>query len=279
MNLKKDQMALSNYPYYKHSFNYTLDSLQRLGAEAIELYCCYPHFHIDDAGLPQVTALKKNLQIRSMHPICLTPEQGKYPINIAAEDPIARNRSIQTYIKCIQYASELECPTVQFHAGYNLLDCNYSKTWHRSVDSLNHLTDIAEGYGVTIIMEAAHKLATILNSSNHIVKMVNEINSPNLRGMIDTLCLAHCSEDIHTALKNIGSDSVHHIHFSDCLTSHPKNHLIPGEGDMDLEEILQTLDKINYQGYITIEIKTPYEYNPEEAMRKSAEWLRTRLAG
>ena len=34
MTLRKKQLALSNYPYYKHSFNYTLDSLQHLGATA-----------------------------------------------------------------------------------------------------------------------------------------------------------------------------------------------------------------------------------------------------
>lgn len=277
MPLRKKQLALSNYPYYKHSFNYTLDSLQHLGATAIELYCCYPHFHIDDADLPHVAALKKNLGTHGMHPICLTPENGKYPINIAAEDPIARSRSIKTYAKCIQYANELECPTVQFHAGFNLLDCDYNKTWQRSVDSLNYLADIAEGYGVTITMEAAHKLATILNSSSQIAKMVAEIGSPNLTGMIDTLCLAHCNEDIHTAVKNIGPERIHHFHFSDCITTQPKNHLIPGSGDMDLDEILHVLSDINYKSYITIEIKSPYEYNPEEATRSSAEWILERL--
>ena len=59
--MKKSQLALSNYPYYKHSWKYTLESLHKLGAEAIELYCCDPHFHIDDVGLPEVSAMKKDL--------------------------------------------------------------------------------------------------------------------------------------------------------------------------------------------------------------------------
>ena len=46
---------------------------------------------------------------------------------------------------------------------------------------------------------------------------------------------------------------------------------------MDLDEILHVLSDINYKSYITIEIKSPYEYNPEEATRSSAEWILERL--
>ena len=278
MSLKKSQLALSNYPYFKHSFDYTFDSLERLGAEAIELYACDPHFHIDDTDLPQVIAVKKSLRKRGLRPICLTPEQVKYPINIAAENPVARKRSIGTYVKCIQYAHELECPTVQFHAGFNLLDRDNNKTWQRSIESLYYLADIAEGYGVTITMESAHKLCTVLTGSDKVAQMVDDVGSPNLRGMIDTLCLVYCNEDAKTAIRNIGPEHLRHVHFSDCYISHPKDHLIPGEGDMDLEGVLGALDRAGYGGYITIEMLTPYEYNPEEAMSKAADWMRARLA-
>ncbi|MEA5001876.1 MAG: sugar phosphate isomerase/epimerase family protein [Christensenella sp.] len=276
--MKKSQLALSNYPYYKHSTQYTLASMQKLGANAIELYCCEPHFHIDDVKLPEVAAMKNQLKKRNMFPICLTPEQVKYPINIAATNPFARKRSIETYVKVLQCAHELESPTVQFHAGYALLDENRDIVWQRSLESLTYLSRIAEGYGITIVMESAHRLCTILNSSADVEKMVKQVDSPNLKGMIDTLCLIYCSEDIDTAIKNIGVEDLRHIHFSDCYVEKPKEHLVPGEGTMDLDHVIDALDKIDYKGYITLELLSPHEYNPERATKAGADWLRARLS-
>lgn len=276
--MKKSQLALSNFPYYKHSTQYTLDSLQRLGAGAIELYCCYPHFHIDDVKMPDVVAFRKELNRRNMFPVCLTPEQSKYPINIAAANPFARKRSIETYVKVLQYASELECPTVQFHAGFALLDEDRDIVWQRSFEAMCHLANIAEGYDITIVMESAHRLSTILNSSADIARMVKQVNSPNLKGMIDTLCLVHCGEDVDTAIDNIGIENLKHIHFSDCYVDKPKDHLVPGEGSMNLDAVINALDRIEYKGYISLEMLSPHEYHPEESMKKSAEWLRARLS-
>ena len=41
-NLKMEQIALANFVYTKYSLKYTLDSLQRLGAKAIEFYTADP---------------------------------------------------------------------------------------------------------------------------------------------------------------------------------------------------------------------------------------------
>lgn len=58
-HLKASQVAVSNYPYFKYSLEYTLDSLERMGGSHMEFYACYPHLHVDDAGISQVKAVKK----------------------------------------------------------------------------------------------------------------------------------------------------------------------------------------------------------------------------
>jgi len=49
-------------------------------------------------------------------------------------------------------------------------------------------------------------------------------------------------------------------------------HLIPGTGSIDFKKIFKSINDINYQGYITVELY-PYQNNPEEAARKSLEFL------
>ena len=278
-HLKQSQIALSNFPYYKHSLTYTLDSLERLGAEAIELYACDPHFHIDDCDLPQVRALKKMLRDRGLRPICVTPEQVKYPINIASVNPVCRKRSMETYTTVIQYASELECPTVQFFAGWGPLDEEYEKAWARSVDSMGYLANLAEGYGITITIESADRTLTVLTGTDRIREMIDTVNSPNLHGMIDTVCLLACDETIEQAVANIGKEHIRHFHFSDVMMDHSTgDHIIPGEGTMDLPHVLQVMDDIEYSGYFSIELMSPYEKRAEEVMGKAADWLRAQLA-
>ena len=43
-NLKTEQIAAANYPYFKYSLEYALDSLERMGAARMEFYACYPIF-------------------------------------------------------------------------------------------------------------------------------------------------------------------------------------------------------------------------------------------
>ncbi|RHR20467.1 sugar phosphate isomerase/epimerase [Clostridium sp. AF19-22AC] len=279
MNLKKSQIALSNFPYYKHSLEYTLNALEKLGGGAMELYACDPHFHVDDCGLPEVMALKKKLKSHGLYPICITPEQCMYPVNIASPNPVRRKASVDTYVRVLQYANELEVPKVQFHAGFTTLDHEPDEAWQRSADSLHYLADIAEGYGVTIVMESAPAIYTVLTSSEKSAKMIREINSPNLKGMIDTLCLPRCNEDIDTAIANLGADGVKHFHFSDGMKEEQAcTHLVPGEGNLDLEHYLEAMSDIHYTGYITIEMISPYEYRPDYAMKTSREWLLERLS-
>lgn len=278
MSLKQSQIALSNYPYFRYSLRYTLDSLQRLGADAIELYACDPHFHIDDCSLPQVIAMKKMLRDRGLRPICLTPEQVKYPINIASTNPVARKRSMETYTKVIQYANELECPTVQFFAGWGPLDEPYEKAWPRSVEALSCLANLAEGYGVTITIEAADRALTVLTGTDRIARMLRDVDSPNLHGMIDTVCLKACHETIENAIRNITPERLRHFHFSDVnMEGDGVDHIIPGEGTMDLDHVLDQLDRTGYRGYLSLELMSPYEYAAEDAMRKGAEWMRARM--
>lgn len=278
MSLNQNQIALSNFAYYKHSLRYTLDSLQKMGAKAIELYACDPHFHIDDCDLPQVVFMKKMLRDRDLRPICLTPEQVKYPINIASTNPVARKRSMETYTRVIQYANELECPTVQLFAGWGPLDEPLENVWPRSVDALTYLANLAEGYGITITIEAVDRTQTVLTGTDRIAAMLREVNSPNLHGMIDTVCLKVCNETIEDAINNITPERLRHFHFSDVnMDTSEVVHVIPGEGSMDLVHVLNELKNAGYKHYLSLELMSPYEYQAEEATRKGAEWMRAHL--
>ena len=73
-HLTESQIAMSNFPYFRYTLDWTLDSLARLGAGPIELYLNDPHFHVEDSGTTQCRALKRKLAERGMRVINLCPE-------------------------------------------------------------------------------------------------------------------------------------------------------------------------------------------------------------
>ena len=42
----ENQIAVANYPYGKYSFEYALDSLERIGGKKMELYACDPDLSV-----------------------------------------------------------------------------------------------------------------------------------------------------------------------------------------------------------------------------------------
>jgi len=145
-NLKTEQIAAANYPYFKYSLEYALDSLERMGAARMEFYACYPHLHVDDAGLSQVRAVKRQLKDHHLTPICFTPEQCLYPVNIASRDVNARKRSLDVYVKSMEFAAEMDIELCQFLSGFGCLDEKDEDIWKRAVESVAYLGRIAQGY-------------------------------------------------------------------------------------------------------------------------------------
>lgn len=274
--LKVDQIAAANYPYYKYSLEYALESIQRIGADKMEFYACYPHLHVDDAGISEVRAVKKQIKNHGLTPICFTPEQCLYPVNIAAKDITARKRSIDVYVKSMEFATELDITLCQFLAGFGCLDEKDDDIWKRAAESVSYLARIAEGYGITIVLETSPKEFTVTDSSSNILRMIEEVNSPAVQGMIDTATLGFSNETVEDQIQRLGKH-LYHVHIEDGV---PNGHFAIGDGNLPLAHMMDELDKAGYTHYLSLEILNDrYRRSPEEAMKKSYDWMVNYISG
>lgn len=270
-NLKESQILTSNYPYGRYSLNYALDSLQRIGAQRIEFYACFPHFHMDDVESSDLKALQKKLRDRALAVECFTPEQCLYPVNIAARNMNARKRSLDVFKKAILYGAELGARYVVALAGYGTLDEDESYAWARSVESLGILGDVADSCGVTLVLETSPREYTTTHNSKDVVRMLQEVGSPAIKGMIDTATLGFSGETMKQAIDDL-EGNLRHIHIADGV---PNGHLVLGEGVLDLVDMLKELDDIGYQGALSLEIlNDKYVRDPHTAMEISYERLK-----
>ncbi len=266
-HLTKAQILTSNYPYYRYSLDYALDSLARIGVETIEFYACYPHFYLDDRDLfRDLPKLKKKLADRHLKVQCVTPEQCLYPVNIAALDPVRRKKSIETFRKAIRCAAEIGGQYVVLLAGYGTLDEDEEEIWKRSAESAGELGYAAEKYGITLVLETSPREYTTTHNSRDVVRMIREVDSPALKGMIDTATLCYSGETMGQAIADL-EGNLWHVHVADGA---PGGHLVLGEGDLDLPGMLKELDAAGYKGALSLEILNDrYVRKPHQAMEES----------
>lgn len=270
-HLKESQILTSNYPYYKYSLDYSLKSLQRMGAGPIEFYACYPHFHLDDVSYWDVKRITKKLADAGLNVVCFTPEQCMYPVNIAALDVNARKRSLDIFKKSIRYGAEMGAEFVVTLAGYGTLDEEESCAWRRSAESLGILGDLAESCGVKLVLETSPREYTTTHNSKDVVRMIHETGSSAVKGMIDTATLGFSGETMEQAVEDL-EGQLAHVHVADGI---PNGHLVLGEGRLDIQHMLKKLDDAAYKGPLSLEIlNDKYIRTPHEAMETSFKILK-----
>jgi protein FrlC len=266
------QIAGMNEHYYLHTLDYFLDSMVDLEIENIELWAGSPHLYIEDLTLSQVVRIRKEIERRNLKLICYTPEQCIYPVNIAAKEPHIRQKSIQYFMKSLEAAAELGATMFQTVPGWGYHTETKADAWARSRDSLEVLVSKAESLGILLTLEPLETYGSnLVNNLSDLKRMIEEIHSPSLKGIIDTCPMHAAGENFDNSFQKLGDD-LRHIHFVD------SGHSAWGDGTFPLQQYLEQIARHDYQGYLTIEIcNRDYFTDPVKGDRQSIERIKAIL--
>lgn len=271
-----DQIAGMNMHYARYSFEYFLDSLERLNLKKFELWGGSPHFCNTDSSQSPVPKMRKEIIRRNMEIVCVTPEQCVYPYNIAARESELRKRSIDYFCQYIQQTSELGAHKMLCGSGWGNYDEPVEEAWKRSVDSLYKMSKTAEKESVILAFEILLPSETnLVNSFGSTKKMMKEIDSPNIKCCIDTVPVCYEGKTLKAYFQEFGNKIIH-IHLND---GQPDGHLTWGDGNQPLVEHLKTLSEYDYSGYMTLELGSGnYYLEPEKHLERGLKTLRKALS-
>ena len=269
--MRREQVAGMNLSYRYFSFDYFLCSMEKIGFKSIELYGASPHFYTPDLTKQDIIETVEKVHDHGLYIICYTPEQCSYPENIAAKNPVARQRSIDFYRKTIDVCAELGSPQILMTSGWGYFDESAKEAWERSRDSLALLAEEAEQVGVTIVLEPLRVEETNLVTTLPLMqKMMKAVDSPALKGMLDTSPMYNSGETIADYMEALGDD-MRHIHFVD---GDPTGHLVLGSGIFPLQKYIHEMETYTYQYYLTIELTAAkYFSDPHASMVASFQYL------
>lgn len=270
--ISREQITGMNFHYLHYPIEYFLDSMARYQFQNIELWGASPHFYVDDLSPADVRRMKRAIEQRGLKLVCFTPEQCMYPINLAAKEEYIRERSIRYFIRSLEVAAELEAPLLLVTPGWGYLSEPSEEAWKRSRDSLQRLAEQAGRLGIALVLEPLTPVESrLVCDLPSLKRMLAEVASPQLKGMIDTIPLALAEEELADYFRELQEDLVH-IHFIDGA---PEGHLAWGDGILPAQRYLQTLAECGYKGALTLEF-TSFRYldEPDLAIEKTLETLK-----
>ena len=124
-----------------------------------------------------------------------------------------------------------------------------------------------EARGVTICMEPlTHMETNFCQSAAETVRLIDAVNHPNFRLILDTKAMAFEDDDRPTLIKRYASYLAHY-HAND------ENLEGPGFGAIDFAPIFQALQEIDYQNYVSVEV-FKFDPGPETIAKKSIEYMK-----
>lgn len=249
--LSRLQIAGMNQHYRRFSFDYFLESQARAGYKNIELWCGAPHYHIDPESFESCKTMKKRVLDRGLKIVSVTIPSFQRPYQCAAQPGSPFKQSFKYFANGIRATAELGCSLMTLNSGWGLHTEYPGEAWKRSAEMISSLCRVAEGEGVTLVLES------LRNDESNIVfdlasakKMFDAIDNSCLKMMVDTIAMGAAGETLDDWFDTFGPD-LRHMHF---LDGNPYVHAIWGDGSYPLEAMLGVLCKRGYKGYLVQEI-------------------------
>jgi len=221
-----------------------LKFLKKSGIDCIEISSGFDDFARTDFKKLVSNARKCDMEIWSMH-IPFTPFTA---IDISSLDENIRKSTVMYFSCLIRTAGENGIGIVVIHPSAEpILDASRGARMAASKKSLAELAVTAKKHMVKIAVENLPR-SCLGNSSAEIIELISADES--LRVCFDTNHLL--GEKITDFIENVGG-KICTVHVSDYDFVNER-HWLPGEGDIDWNELLSALDRTGYDGAFMYEV-------------------------
>ncbi len=211
----------------------------------------------DAAGIFIVLAARTNLQ-RS----------------IASADAKSRQGGYDYIMHCVDLAAELGVRIVGgplygeplVFAGRQPMprnDHEIAELRERTISAFSQLASYARSANVVLAVEPLNRFETdIISTTNQAVEIVDAVDNPAFKLMLDTFHMNMEDPSIDGAIKKAAGRIAH-------FQANENHRGYPGTGHIDWRTVMLTLAKVGYQGPISLE---PFRRNDDRVALPIAQW-------
>jgi sugar phosphate isomerase/epimerase len=272
-------LSFSSNAFKKFSLDNAIREISKIGYKGVEILCDIPHAYPPQFSEEQAKKIKNlisdlNIGISNLNAFTLYAIGNVYHPSWIEADNKLREIRVKHTVDCIYLARKLGAKNLSTEPGGPI---NRQKTALESstllkifADGLKKVKHIAEENSVKILVEPEPSL--LIENSQQFIQLMKITCSDYIKLNFDIGHFYCVKEDpSETILKLI--DYIEHFHLSDISSNRVHYHLIPGIGSIDFEKIFDTIKKIGYKGFVTVELY-PYQNNPIEVAKQAYNFLK-----
>lgn len=263
--------------YQRNPLEHCFMDAKEYGYDYIELWGGRPHAYARDLKAGDINEVRRLIEKYEMPVLGYTPEHNAYPYNymIGSE---AQRRDAVDYLKLsLEMAKEMGAEFVLTSPANGGYLATYDQLWSRLEKNIQELGDYAAKLEIKLVVEALTPYeSNFFTRANDLVELFRRVDNPYVVGMCDIVPPFVQHESIMAYFDKLGN-KMDHMHIIDGENG-SDTHLIPGEGNIPIKEMLYEMKRIGYDKTATLELVTNYINEPRFYAKRAIDNMRELMA-
>ena len=263
--------------YQRNPLEHCFMDAKEYGYDYIELWGGRPHAYAPDLKAGDLNEVRRLIEKYAMPVLGYTPEHNAYPYNymIGSE---AQRRDAVDYLKLsLEMAKEMGAEFVLTSPANGGYLATYDQLWGRLEKNIQELGDYAAKLEIKLVVEALTPYeSNFFTRANDLVELFRRVDNPYVVGMCDIVPPFVQHESIMAYFDKLGN-KMDHMHIIDGENG-SDTHMIPGEGNIPIKEMLYEMKRIGYDKTATLELVTNYINEPRFYAKRAIDNMRELMA-
>ena len=263
--------------YQRNPLEHCFMDAKEYGYDYIELWGGRPHAYAPDLKAGDINEVRRLIEKYEMPVLGYTPEHNAYPYNYMIGSEAQRRDAVDHLKLSLEMAKEMGAEFVLTSPANGGYLATYDQLWSRLEKNIQELGDYAAKLEIKLVVEALTPYeSNFFTRANDLVELFRRVDNPYVVGMCDIVPPFVQHESIMAYFDKLGN-KMDHMHIIDGENG-SDTHLIPGEGNIPIKEMLYEMKRIGYDKTATLELVTNYINEPRFYAKRAIDNMRELMA-
>ena len=263
--------------YQRNPLEHCFMDAKEYGYDYSELWGGRPHAYAPDLKAGDINEVRRLIEKYEMPVLGYTPEHNAYPYNYMIGSEAQRRDAIDYLKLSLEMAKEMGAEFVLTSPANGGYLATYDQLWSRLEKNIQELGDYAAKLEIKLVVEALTPYeSNFFTRANDLVELFRRVDNPYVVGMCDIVPPFVQHESIMAYFDKLGN-KMDHMHIIDGENG-SDTHLIPGEGNIPIKEMLYEMKRIGYDKTATLELVTNYINEPRFYAKRAIDNMRELMA-